>query len=251
MRPGRGVRRRLQLELVEERAEARPVLRPVDRVDRRSEQRHARLGQPGRELQRRLTAELDDHALRALELDHTEHVLERERLEVEAVRGVVVGGDRLRVAVDHHRVAARLAHGHRGVHAAVVELDALPDPVRPRSEDHDARLVAAPHLVRRPSLPARVVVGRLGLELRRAGVDGLEAPLEPLLRVLPARERGDLRHEPRVDPGALAQLRLGVAAPDRLEDQLVAVVRGTTRGAQQVAVERPASRRAPASASPS
>ena len=36
-----------------------------------------------------------------------EHVLGGQRLEVEAVGGVVVGRDRLRVAVDHHRVAAR------------------------------------------------------------------------------------------------------------------------------------------------
>ena len=70
---------------------------------------------------------------RLLDLDDAEHVLERERLEVQAVGGVVVGRDRLRVAVDHHRVAPGLAHGHRGVHAAVVELDALADAVRSAS----------------------------------------------------------------------------------------------------------------------
>ena len=80
-----------------------------------------------------------------------EHVLERQRLEVQPVGGVVVGRDRLRVAVDHHRVAAGLAHGHRRVHAAVVELDALADPVRAGAEDHHARLVAAADLAR----PAR------------------------------------------------------------------------------------------------
>ena len=66
-----------------------------------------------------------------------EHVLERQRLEVEPVGGVVVGGDGLGVAVDHDRLEARaalaLAERHRGVDAGVVELDALPDPVRARS----------------------------------------------------------------------------------------------------------------------
>ena len=95
--------------------------------------------QAGGELERRLAAELDDHALGPLDLDDRQHVLERQRLEVQAVGGVVVGRHRLGVAVDHHRVAARLAHGHRGVHAAVVELDALADPVRARAEDHHAR----------------------------------------------------------------------------------------------------------------
>ena len=119
----------------------------------RAEQRHARLGEAGRELERRLAAELDDHALGLLDLDDPEHVLERQRLEVQAVGGVVVGRDRLRVAVDHHGVATGLAHGHRGVHAAVVELDALPDPVGSGAEDHHAGAVAATHLVARPRAP--------------------------------------------------------------------------------------------------
>src|SRR3712207_7832427 len=50
--------------LVEHRAEARPVLGEVDRLDRRSEQGHARVRQPARELERRLAAELHDHSLR-------------------------------------------------------------------------------------------------------------------------------------------------------------------------------------------
>ncbi|HEY4917215.1 MAG TPA: carbamoyl-phosphate synthase large subunit, partial [Solirubrobacteraceae bacterium] len=78
-----------------------------------------------------------------LDLDHRQHVFERERLEVETVGGVVVGGDGLGVAVDHHRVAPGLAHGHCGVHAAVVELDALADPVGAGTEDHDTRPIAA------------------------------------------------------------------------------------------------------------
>ena len=72
-----------------------------------------------------------------LGVDHRGDVLLGDRLEVEPVRGVVVGGDGLRVAVDHHRLVAGLGERHRGVDAAVVELDALPDPVRSRTEDHD------------------------------------------------------------------------------------------------------------------
>ena len=62
--------------------------------------------QAGRDPQRGLAAELDDHALGLLDLDDLEHVLDRERLEVEARGGVVVGRHGLRVAIDHHRVAA-------------------------------------------------------------------------------------------------------------------------------------------------
>lgn len=58
-----------------------------------------------------------------------EDVLEGERLEVQAAARVVVGGHRLGVAVDHDGVVAGVAQGEAGVHAGVVELHALPDPV--------------------------------------------------------------------------------------------------------------------------
>ena len=71
-----------------------------------------------------------------------EHVLEGERLEVEPVGGVVVGGDGLRVAVDHHGLVAGLrCSAIDGVHAGVVELDALADPVGPGAEDDHLRLL--------------------------------------------------------------------------------------------------------------
>ena len=170
---------------------------------------------PAASLQRRLAAELDDHALGLLDLDDAEDVLERQRLEVEAVGGVVVGRDRLGVAVDHHRVAAGLAHGHRRVHAAVVELDALADAVRARAEDHHARPVAAPDLVARPRRapsPSRSTASRPRTRPRRC---------RPTLNVRSPRER-----------------RLGVAARAPQLAQEPGVDRRCARGAP-----RPASRR--------
>ena len=67
-----------------------------------------------------------------------EHVLERQRLEVQLVRDVEVGRDRLGIRVDHDRLVPLLAERHHRAHAAVVELDALPDPVRTAAEDDDA-----------------------------------------------------------------------------------------------------------------
>ena len=72
--------------------------------------------------------------------DDLQHVLERQRLEVQPVGGVVVGGDGLRVAVDHDGLEAVIAQRHRGVHAAVVELDALPDAVADRRPAPDLLL---------------------------------------------------------------------------------------------------------------
>ena len=72
-----------------------------------------------------------------LGVDDLEHVLERERLEVQPVARVVVGRDRLGVAVDHDRLEAGVRQRERRVHARVVELDALADAVRARAEDDD------------------------------------------------------------------------------------------------------------------
>src|SRR3546814_12638148 len=58
------------------------------------------------------------------------------RSEGEAVRGVVIRRHRLRIAVHHDGFIAGLAEGIGGVDAAVVELDALADAVRPAAEDH-------------------------------------------------------------------------------------------------------------------
>ena len=91
--------------------------------------------------QRRLAAELHDDAeeLAGLLLgaQDFEHVLGRQRLEIEPVRRVVVGRDGFRVAVDHDRFIARLVQRIGGVAAAIVELDALADAVRPAAEDDD------------------------------------------------------------------------------------------------------------------
>ena len=144
----------------------RSSARSIARAGRRAAARP--LGEAGGEPERRLAAERDDDAERALERDDVEHALERDRLEVEAVAGVVVGRDRLRVRVDEHDLVAEPAEGLRGADAAVVELDPLADPVRPRAEHDDragARLVAVALLVR------EVVVRRPRLELAGAGVD--------------------------------------------------------------------------------
>ena len=124
-----------------------------------------------RELERRLPAVLHDHAPGLLDVHDLEHVLERQRLEVQAVGGVVVGRHGLRVAVDHDGLVAVLAQRHRRVHAAVVELDALPDAVRAAAQ-HD-HLLAVGRLGLALLFVRRVHVRGARRELGRAGVDAL------------------------------------------------------------------------------
>src|SRR3546814_17011795 len=96
-------RRLPEPQLVDQHGEPLPVLGEVNGVGRRAEDRNARLRQRGGQLQRRLPAELDDDAdqlaPRLLDMQYLEHILDRQRLEIEPVRRVVVGRDRLRLAV--------------------------------------------------------------------------------------------------------------------------------------------------------
>ena len=121
----------------QQRREALAILGQVDRIGRRAENR-ARpppaAPAPASAASARRTARGTRprrRPPRSVSM-HRHHVLERQRLEVQPIGGVVVGRDRLRVAVDHHRLEAFLAEREGGVTAAVVELDALADPVRAR-----------------------------------------------------------------------------------------------------------------------
>ena len=113
-----------------------------------------------------------------LDAQDLEHVLGGQRLEIEPVGGVVVGAHRLRVAVDHDRLVARFGQREAGVDAAIVELDALPDAVRPAAEDDDLAAVGrrglALGLAEAGRFVGRVHVGRHRLELGGAAVDPLE-----------------------------------------------------------------------------
>ena len=55
--------------------------------------------------------------------------------KVEAVGGVVIGGDGFRVAVDHHRFVADAGELQGCVDAGVIEFDALPDAVGSGTEN--------------------------------------------------------------------------------------------------------------------
>ncbi len=178
------VLRRGQTGSGEHVAERAAVFGQVDGLRRSADDRHARIGEALREPERGLTAELHDHPGHPgpvtggllLGAEHLEDVFEGQRFEVQSVGGVVVGGHRLRIAVDHHRLKAGLRQRGCRVHTAVIEFDALPDAVGSGPEDQHLGLLGLRRhlgLGGGVQLVAAVVIRRLGLELGRAGVDGL------------------------------------------------------------------------------
>ena len=70
-----------------------------------------------------------------------------QRLEVETVRGVVVGRDGFGVTVDHDGLVTGIGQREGSVAAAIVELDALSDPVGAAAENDDLLAVRRACLV--------------------------------------------------------------------------------------------------------
>ena len=130
------------------------------------------------EVQRSLAAELHDDARALFAFVNAHHVFERERLKVEFIRSVVVGGNRFGVGVHHDDFVAFATQRKGGMAAAVVEFDTLTDSVRTAAEHHDSLLVA----VTRDFADglgifgvAAVVIRRDGFEFAGAGIYGVVA----------------------------------------------------------------------------
>ncbi len=140
----RTVRRLLQAQVVQQFLEALAVLGGVDHVGAGADDRHAVRFEFAGTFERCLAAELHDDAGRLLDMDDFEDVLQGHRFEIQAIGRVVVGGHRLRIAVDHDGLIAVFAHRQRRMHAAVVEFDALTNPVGTSAQHHDLLLRGRP-----------------------------------------------------------------------------------------------------------
>ena len=87
----RAVARLGDSQFLEQAAEAPAVFRKVDGFRRGADNGNAIALQFQSKIQRRLPAELHDDALWLFAFDDRKHVFERQRLEIQAVRSVVVG----------------------------------------------------------------------------------------------------------------------------------------------------------------
>ena len=61
------------------------------------------------EIERCLSAKLNNYAFRLFYVDNVHYVFEREWLEIKSIRGVVIRGDRFGITVDHDGFKAGLA----------------------------------------------------------------------------------------------------------------------------------------------
>ena len=133
-------------------------------------------------IERGLSAELHDDPVRLLDLHDVEHIFQRQGLEVQAIRGVVIGADGFRVTVDHDGLEAVFSQSPDAMDAAVVELDALTDTVRATPENDDLaprrRISFALVFVR------RIEIGCVGFEFGGAGIDALKGRNDACIETL-------------------------------------------------------------------
>ncbi len=91
-----------------------------------------------------LAAELHHAGVRLFGGDDVVHALRVQRVKVQAVTGIKVGGDGLGVVVDQNGLAAVLLQRPDSVHRAVVELDALTDADGAGAKDQHLLLFGSP-----------------------------------------------------------------------------------------------------------
>ena len=155
---------------MEKRLEQTPVFRPGDLIGLRAQDGNTRARQGHGQIERRLSAQLNDDASGFLHGDDMQNILKRQRLEVELVGRVVIRADGFRIRVDHDAFHALLAQSLRSVDAAVVEFDALADAVGAPAEDDETLGRSAKGRPRHSAVVGGIVVGRIALRTRPAQV---------------------------------------------------------------------------------
>ena len=216
----------LEFELAHDLGKTLAVLGQVDGIGIGAQDRDARILQRLGQAQRGLPAKLHDHALQRavglLDRQNFEHVFCGQRFEIEPVGRIIIGAHRFRIAVDHDGFIARLFQRETGVAAAIIELDPLPDPVRPAAQDHDFLAVGRHRLIlglaKGRRFIGRIHIGRGGIELAGAAVD----PLVDRAHAQLVAQRADFRlvrgtgH--RLDDRADQPARLGDRAAGAMRD---------------------------------
>ena len=131
-----------------------------------------------RQFERRLPAELNDHAIGIFPIDDVQNLFQGQRLEVELVRSVVIRADSLRVAIDHDGLITVFFERKGGMHAAVIELDALADAIGPAAENHDFLALRRLRLIF--AFVSRIEIRGKRFELGAAGIHRTKYRLDAL-----------------------------------------------------------------------
>src|SRR6266850_1648971 len=158
-------------EIFQQCSKSFAILGQIDRIRRGSDNFHTRILQAHRQIQGCLPAKLHNHSFRLFYVYDVHHIFERQRLEIETIRCVVVGRDGLRIAIDHDRLESGFVQRKRRVAATVVKFNSLANPIRTRPKNHDFAAVGGVYFVF--SFVGRIKIWREGFKFSTAGIYAL------------------------------------------------------------------------------
>ena len=130
--------------------------------------------QGGRQIDGRLSAELDDNAFRLFLVDDVEHIFRGQRFKIQSVGDIKVRGYGFRVVVDDDGLDAHFLERPYGVYRAVVKFHALTDADWPGAQHDDLALTRHRDFILLCA-EGRVIVRRCGFKFGRTGIDHLVA----------------------------------------------------------------------------
>ena len=159
-------------QFFDECAKALAVFGQVNGVGRCAGDVEAPAFEVAREVERCLSAKLNDDAVGLFNIGYAEYVFGSEGFKVEFVRCVVVGGDGFGIGVDHDGLIAVFFEGIGGVATTIVEFDALSNAIGTAAQDHDFFAVGSNGFV--VCLISRIVIGCVGFKFCRACIYGFE-----------------------------------------------------------------------------
>src|SRR5690606_39279484 len=119
-------------QFFKERRKAAAIFGQVERFERSTDNLDAVLVQFFCQLQRCLSAQLDDHACGLFVFDDIIEMFPEHGLEIQLVGNVEVSRDRLRIAVHHDRLVTAFFGSEYAVNTAIVEFNTLANTVRDR-----------------------------------------------------------------------------------------------------------------------
>ena len=117
------------------------VFGPVNTFRLGAQYRHTGLMQPGREIERCLTAELYNNPHRFFRLHNMQYIFQRQGFKIEFIGGIIIGADRFGITVDHDAFNAFFVQRKRCVHTTVIKLNSLADTVWTATQDHYLGLI--------------------------------------------------------------------------------------------------------------
>ena len=117
------------------------VFSGIDAFRRCANHIDARCLQSGSKIQRCLTTILNDRSITFFLTVNLQYILKSEGLKIKTVRNIIIGGDSLRIGINHDRFKSGLPKSKGCMNTTVIKFNSLPNTVGTTPENHNFFLI--------------------------------------------------------------------------------------------------------------